>query len=1035
MPGSSEASGRARNTLIFSIATGLSRVAGLVREMVASAIYGASGPASAFTLAFTVPNLLRSLFADMALSAAFVPVFTDLLEQKRRREALLLISTLFWVLLGGLAILVVVAMLAAPLYMPLFVGDEVRAGVGSSADGLVTGLSQVMLPTVLLLGLNGLLVGALNAYGHFTIPALSPLVWNGVIIVVNLALLPAFDGPNQIYAQAIGVLVGTVVQLLMAVPVLRRYGIRVLPRVDLSDPRLRQVLLLMVPVALSLGLINFSALINSVLASHVDDDGPRAIEAAFRLYMLPQGIFSVAIVTVLFPALSRAVSRRDQVELRSLVSGGMGQIVVLLVPVGLLFMSPVISHDIIATLFQRGKWTDENTDATTVALVWFGASLALNGVSLLLSRTFFALQRPWANTGLALGSLVAATIASLALYRPLGIAGIVLGTFVGNVALVGLQIRLLRRETGGPLGLLPVVRSLIQVLVASVVAVGVATGVALLGRVGADHVALGTERSTVTMAFLGLAVIAGAVTYVGLARELRLRELDAAGARFVRLGARLGGIAGRLPGARLASRLAASAPVRVLGRLLELLAWPLVLASTVARAIAGGLVALVPGPVVAGGGPATLPDLPGGGGGRPARRATGAGRRGVDPRGGGGHGAGGGPTGTAAEGAPGTASPRTGRGVRRDAPAVRGGRSTRPTVDAGFGRAPEAQRDDASGTETVPLSAAPPADAVADPSAEPGVAPGAEAPTRIVPPRGAGARRRLVHPAPGAPSAEADASDAGPAPDPAAGAAPGTGHWAGRGGERPDDVDSAPDPAGGDADRMAGGGARPDDRSAPDPAAGADPGAGGLVARGGARPGPAPSTPVGAAPYDAAAEWPTAADRGEGTLQPPWPSPGASAPWWTTGSHRPAGVGETAAPRGDASAGAAPPGGHDPYGAGGAHGVGPGVGDPGAHGAQRPADAPAFFDVEAAQPGAFEDPYGTGDPQTGGPPAARESRLEAYGVRRPSPEEEDAARQARQARREQAERLLAAREAALERIAERQRRREEGGGGRRRRRR
>lgn len=609
--GTRTADGRARNTIIFSIATGLSRIAGLVREMVASAIYGGGAIAGAFTLAYTVPNLLRSLFADMALSAAFVPVFTDLLEQKKRREALLLISTIFWVLLAGLGLLVAVAMLAAPAYMPLFVDASSRDTYGP----LVTGLSQVMLPTVLLLGLNGLLVGALNAYDHFTIPALSPLVWNGVIIAVNIALLPAFDGNDQIYAQAIGVLVGTVAQLLMAVPVLRRYGIRLLPRVDLHDPRLRQVLLLMVPVAISLGLINFNAMIDSILAERVTKAGPRSIEAAFRLYMLPQGIFSVAIVTVLFPVLSRAVSRRDGTELRGLIGDGMGQILVLLVPIGLLFMSPVISRDIIEVLFQRGEWTAHNTDLTATALVWFGASLALNGVSLLLSRTFFALQRPWANTGLALGSLVANVVASVALYRPLGIAGIVIGTFIGNVVLVGLQIRLLRRETGGPLGLAPVARSLIQVLVASLVAVAVATGVALIGGIGADAVAAGTASSAVTLGYLGLAVLAGGIAYVGMARELRLRELEVAGGRFVRLGERIGRAARRLPVVRTlltaGHRLVGGVAGRLVGALLGVLALPLVLLSAIARWIAMRLVAFVPVTAVAGAG--TLGPPPGAG--------------------------------------------------------------------------------------------------------------------------------------------------------------------------------------------------------------------------------------------------------------------------------------------------------------------------------------------------------------------------------------------------------------------------------------
>lgn len=536
--------GRIRNTIIFGIATGLSRVAGLVREMVSASLYGGGAIASAFTLAFTIPNLLRSLFADMALSAAFVPVFTELLEQKRRREAILLLSTLFWVLLIALGILCAVSMATAPLYVPLFTSDDLREQVGN-IDHVTTVLSQIMLPTVLLLGLNGLFVGALNAYDHFTVPAISPLVWNVVIVGVNVALLSRVN--EEIYAQAIGVLVGTVVQMLMAIPVLRRYGIRLVPRIDLSDPRVKQVLILMFPVAISLGLINFSAAIDAKLAGEVSEQGPRAIEVAFRLYMLPQGVFSVAIVTVLFPVLARAAARADTADLRRLVRGGMAQILVLLVPVGMLFSSPVISHDVVAVLFQRDKWTDSDTNAATTALVFLGASLALNGVSLLLSRTFFALQRPWTNTGLALGSLAANVVASLVLYKPLGIAGIVLGTFVGNVVLVGLQIRLLRRVTGDALGLLPVLRSLISILVASALATAAASGVILIGHIATHALDAGAAQTLLTAIYLAAAIVAALVVYVGLARELELHELSTAGARFTGLLKRPGRLIGRLP--------------------------------------------------------------------------------------------------------------------------------------------------------------------------------------------------------------------------------------------------------------------------------------------------------------------------------------------------------------------------------------------------------------------------------------------------------------------------------------------------------
>ncbi len=162
----------------------------------------------------------------------------------------------------------------------------------------------MLFPIVVLLGVNGLVVGILNSYEHFALPAIAPLVWNVVIIVVLVALKPLFDGPDQLYAYAIGVLAGTTVQLLMVLPMLPRVGFHFEWAFDWRDPRVIRVFRLMLPVTIGLGVINFDLLINSSLGTLVSDQAPRAIDAAFRIYMLPQGMFSVAIATVLFPALS-----------------------------------------------------------------------------------------------------------------------------------------------------------------------------------------------------------------------------------------------------------------------------------------------------------------------------------------------------------------------------------------------------------------------------------------------------------------------------------------------------------------------------------------------------------------------------------------------------------------------------------------------------------------------------------------------------------------------------------------------------------
>ena len=223
----------ARNTALFSIlATAFSRVAGLGREVVAASYFGVTGPASAFTLAFLVPNLIANLFAQAALSAAFVPVFTDLLQQGRRREALRLASTLFWIMLIALGAITAFFVLAAGVVMPLFTGPHFSGAL----DSLTVGLSQVLFPVVLLLGLTGLLVGILQSYEHFTIPALAPAVWNVVIIVALVLLRPHFHGEDEVYAYAVGILIATGVQFVMALGALARIDFRLQLTIDWHDP-------------------------------------------------------------------------------------------------------------------------------------------------------------------------------------------------------------------------------------------------------------------------------------------------------------------------------------------------------------------------------------------------------------------------------------------------------------------------------------------------------------------------------------------------------------------------------------------------------------------------------------------------------------------------------------------------------------------------------------------------------------------------------------------------------------------------------
>ncbi len=435
----------ARSTAFFSLATSLSRMAGLVREIFAASYFGISGAMSAFTIAFQVPNLVRSLFADAAIQAAFVPVFMEQLEKGNKREAFRLASQLIFMVAMVLGAVTAAFVLLAPLLMPMF-----APGFEGELLDLTVNLSRILFPILILLGITGIVVGVLNSDDRFAAFAISPFFWNVAIIAVLVALSPAFSEEDQIYAYAIGVLVGTVIQLAIPAWDLRHTRIRFRMDWDFEwriSPEVRRVLLLMLPVTISLGLINFNLLINSFFGTLVSEEAPAAIDKAFRIYMLPQGIFSVAVSTVVFPTLARYAARQEYDELRRTMANGMRQIMLLLVPAAAAIL--VLSEPMIRLVYERGEFDAAQTEVVAEALFWFAFSLPFNGLFLLLTRTFFSLQQPWIPTWIAAGNLAITALAALVLYGPFGVGGIVAATAIATIVSVAAQAFVLRPRLGG----------------------------------------------------------------------------------------------------------------------------------------------------------------------------------------------------------------------------------------------------------------------------------------------------------------------------------------------------------------------------------------------------------------------------------------------------------------------------------------------------------------------------------------------------------------------------------------------------------
>ncbi|MDP9283896.1 MAG: murein biosynthesis integral membrane protein MurJ [Actinomycetota bacterium] len=500
----------ALSTAIFSFATGISRLLGLVREVVAKNYFGVQGPVNAFQIAFLVPNTIRALVADAALSSAFVPVFSDLIEKGERKRAWRVASTLFWLTLLGLGALTALFVLVAPWVMPPLYPHY---------HPLLVGLSQVLFPIVALLGVSGVVVGILNTYDEFSIPALTPVAWNLVIIAGLVFGVPHVHGADhKLYVYAGSILAGTVVQVLLPIPWLRGKDGQLRLVIDWRDPAVKQIFKLMLPVTLGLGLININALIDGVVGGWlVTSNAPSEIDAAFRIYMLPQGMFSVAVATVLFPSLARFAARGDMQGFRSTAELGLRQIAFLLVPASV--VSAVLAEPITRLIYQRGAFTPGQTPIVAACLAALSLGLAFNGTMLMLNRAFFSLQENWLPTSVALANLFVNLILDIA-FSPLGTWGIPLATSLVNIAGTVALLALLRRRLGR-IGFGEIAASFVRIVGAAAVAGGIAFAVwkvldDLVGR------SLGGQLLSLVPA-----LTAATVAYLAAGKLLRVREMQA----------------------------------------------------------------------------------------------------------------------------------------------------------------------------------------------------------------------------------------------------------------------------------------------------------------------------------------------------------------------------------------------------------------------------------------------------------------------------------------------------------------------------
>ena len=516
-----------RSAGVVSISVLTSRVSGLIREMLMAHLFGRSAAYEAFVVGFRIPNLTRDLFAEGALSSAFVPTFTQYLTTKDKRQAAELAN-----LVGSAIILVVGAMcVLGMIFSPALV--SLTAGGFAKVPGkfeLTVHLTRIMFPFLLLVALAAQAMGILNACGRFTVPAMSSTFFNVGSVAFGVAL-GFWAGPRlglePITGMAYGVVLGGALQLAWQAPSLYRLGFAFRYRTDWSNPGMRQIMRLMGPAILGNAAVQINVLINSDFASSIYDpvtgfNGPVAwLGYAFRFMQLPLGLFGVAIASATLPAISQSASLGRIDEFRQTLSHSLGMVFLLTVPssVGLM----VLGGPMIAAIYQHGAFRSYDTQQTALALSCYAIGLGGYAAIKVLAPAFYALNDSRTPVMVSIASIAINYGAAATMVRTgtLGHAGLALAT--STVALFSFVALfwILRNRLGGIHGR-ALLRSVVMISLASA-----AMGLAITLSSHGVQSWLGVRRLG-RLVDLAISIPFGALIYYGVCRMAKVAELEMA---------------------------------------------------------------------------------------------------------------------------------------------------------------------------------------------------------------------------------------------------------------------------------------------------------------------------------------------------------------------------------------------------------------------------------------------------------------------------------------------------------------------------
>ncbi|MEI6667381.1 MAG: murein biosynthesis integral membrane protein MurJ [Acidobacteriota bacterium] len=436
----------AKSAGVIGAATMSSRVLGLVRDQIMAFLFGAGDHMDAYNVAFRIPNLVRDLFAEGAMSAAFVPTFTRTLTLESRERAWRLGNMVINALVLSTLVVVATGLIFAWPITTAFASKY--AAVPGKLD-LTVMLTRIMFPFLTMVALAAALMGMLNSLHRFFVPAFSPAMFNVGSILCTVGLVPVMPllGLPAIVAPAIGVLVGGLLQAGVQWPALHKEGFRYRPTLDLRDDGLRQVMILMGPGVIGLAAVQINLLVNTILATGEGTGAVSCLGYAFRLMYMPIGLFGVSIATASLPTLSRQAAHNDLAEMRATISRGLRLMLMLNVPatVGLM----VLATPIVALIFEHGRFSTTDTANTAGALMFYAPGLVGYSAVKMAVPSLYALKDSRTPVMVSMGTVLLNAGLNIALVHVMSFRGLALGTAVSAVCNAAFLLWILGRRLGG----------------------------------------------------------------------------------------------------------------------------------------------------------------------------------------------------------------------------------------------------------------------------------------------------------------------------------------------------------------------------------------------------------------------------------------------------------------------------------------------------------------------------------------------------------------------------------------------------------